>query len=345
MNIETWEGFLLYVQELLDWLYANNYVYTWRPNYLSSSKFCREKIMKDEEKFLQDLKEKNLDLQYVEYVNNCKKFLDNNIVVRNRSNNVRYQSFDFSFRFENQEKDDDYDYGSTFVWSILDWKSMPTNEWAFKVIPEVLYKLPNNKNYYELGKCWFSKETYTLEDVVNGCIKEYTTEDNIKKFIETVVKISPHKKGLPKLACVDKEDRRSSYNGPGPITHWTIGVSGFTLYPKEKEYQLLMGVESKSTRSVNLFFDDVSYVNQKLKKFYSPKKMEKVDEVLKELGLKKEEVKSITWFNKNEPTHIINNNGVVSIYCYHKGLDEEFHSLRGTHTMNKPYDPSVWGWT
>ena len=108
MNIETWDGFLDYVQELLDWLYTNNYVYKWRPNQLCSSKPCRAEIMKDEEKFLQDLKEKKEYMQYVEYVNNCKKFLDANIVVRNRNNNVRYQSFDFSFRFENQEKDGDY---------------------------------------------------------------------------------------------------------------------------------------------------------------------------------------------------------------------------------------------
>ena len=342
-NFENWQEFLVYVDELKKWLFANNYVHWWRPNMLNSSRPCRDDIMKDEDKLVQDLKEKELYEQYVEYFNNCKNYLDNNIVTRNNNKNVRYQEFDFSFRFVGQEECGDF--SSVFVWSLLNMKDTPNNEYAYNVTPEVIYKLPHNPKYFELGVCWYSKDKYTIDDITNGFITKYTTKETIESFIETIVKVTPHKEGLPKLACMKTIEKRSSYSGPGPISHWDVGVSGFKVTPIDETYSIVSGVLSMSTCSVNLFYDTVSYENQKSKKLRAKTKIEKIDNAIAMLGLEKGKIKSINWYNEVGPTHIINNDGDISIYCFHKGLDEEFQSLRGNHTMNRPYDPAVWGWT
>ena len=114
----TWAAFLEYVEELKNWLFDNNYVDWWRPNMLNSSRPKREEIFENRETFIADLKEKGIYEQYVEFFNNCQKYLDENIVVRNRDKNVRYQKFDYCFRFYNQK--DGCDFDSIFVWTLLD---------------------------------------------------------------------------------------------------------------------------------------------------------------------------------------------------------------------------------
>lgn len=340
-NFNNWEEFLEYVDELKNWLLANDYLYKWRPNALNSYRPCRRDIMKNEKLWIEDLKENELYKQYIEYFDNCRNFLETNIVARNNNKNRRYKDFDFSFRFKEQA--DEGDFSSVFVWTFIN--NYIHKEYEFGVVPKIIYELPHNEKYFELGVCWYSKNKYSIEDIENGTIKEYTTEENIKDFIETIVKVTPHKESLPKLACVKMKEERSSYCGRGPISHWDVGVSGFIVKPNKETYCITSGVLSKSSRSVNLYYDTVSYENQKEKQVKGKTKVAKIDKAIAVLGLEKEKIKSITWFNEEGKTHIINDNGVISIYCFHKGLHDEFQSLRGNHTINRPYDPAVWGWT
>ena len=101
-NFATFTEFVTYAQELGKWLLDNGYACWDRPNMLNPLRICREKIMKDESAWFVDMERKGLYIKYQEYYNNCKHYLDNNIVVRKDNTHVRYQEFTSSFRFVNQ---------------------------------------------------------------------------------------------------------------------------------------------------------------------------------------------------------------------------------------------------
>lgn len=338
----NWSDFLDYVKELRDFLYKNDYIDD-----------GREKIMQDETTFVEDLKKKGFYEKYLEFWNNCKNYIDENIVVYNSLPNKRYKDFDYSFRFSFQPWANDYrvnspayERKSVFVWDLIQYRSSPWYHCAYRVVHPIIFSLPVNEDYFELGPCWYSKCDYSIEDIENKRIKEYTTEEELKNFIESMCVAFQTKEGLPKLAYVDIETRQDNSCCSGPKSSWEVGIGGFKLekIDNEDSYEVTIGVEKKTNVMVSMFSDAVRYENQP-KQIAKDDMFDKIVEAIKRLNLDETKVKSITWYNKEGKTHIINRNGEVAIYCYHKGLDKEFRSLRGGLTSEHPYDPAYWGWT
>ena len=342
-TFSTWSDFLDYVEELRDFLYDNDYIY-----------HGREKIMQDKDTFFADLKEKGIFEKYLEYWNACKNYIDNNIVVYNFYKDKRFKEFDYSFRFVYQpwaEKYTPYSYAyekdSVFVWTLLNNRISPNSCYAYSIIHPTIFKLPVNDNFYELGVCWYSKFIYSVEDIENNVITEYTTEDTLKNFIKTVVCTIPTKEGLPKLACVDKELKYDNSCTPGPKSSWVEGISGFKLekVKEDNSYIVTMGLESREDVMISLFSDTTYFTNQEPQIISNNEMFDTIISAIKTLKIAEDDIASIVWYNKKGKPHIINENGKISIYCYHKGLDEEFHSLKGKLTSKNPYDPAYWGWT
>ena len=344
-TFETWEEFLDYVTELKDFLYDNDYIYN-----------GREKVMQDEETFLEDLKAKGFYEKYLEFWWNCKKYIDDNIVVYNYYQNKRYKEFDYSFRFSYQPWANKYTINSyryekesVFVWDLINYREAipisPAYLYAYSVVNPIVFSLPVNKKFWELGCCWFSKNDYSVEDVKNKCIEEYTTQESLQKFIQEICTTFSTKEGLPKLACVDIETKRDDSNCPGPKSSWEVGIGGFKLERMQDHYKVTIGLETKTNIMVSTFYDAVDFKNQEPQMATNELLIKVTNAIKTYLNVDENQVKTITWYNKKEKTHIINNDGNVSIYCYNSELDKEFKSLKGNLIATHPYDHEYWGWT
>lgn len=325
-SFENYAEFINYVEELKSWLFDHDYVEWYRPNMLNSSSICRKPIMRDEQAWFEDLKQKNIYNEYLEFYNNTKNYLENHIIVQKRNYNERFMNISTTFMFESQHPNYD-DFYQSFVWTL--WENRNDNQYSYIQIPEILFTMPHNDKYYQFGACWYSKQNYSIDDIISGKALEYTTEQNIEKFIKKVLKLNGIKNGQ-QLSFIEYLDERSKSCCPGPVTHCKTGISGFKISLFNDYYEIFGGVESKIRKEVNLLYTETIYKNKKTKRIRSQLKNDMIRKLIIEyLGLDPNEIKSIVWLNHKieTKTRIINNDGNIIIYSFNPDLYNEFGQI------------------
>lgn len=333
----TFTEFAAYARELGNWLVDNGYACWDRPSMFSAPEICRNEIMKDESAWFADMKAKGLYAKYQEYYSNCKHYLDNHIVVRKNTTDIRCREFTSSFRFVNQGDCDDF--SSTFVWSLRD----QSNRHGFITISKTLFELPYNREYFELGCCWYNKRAYTGSDVAMSEIREVTTTADLQTFVSTIEDLLVEQQPTNVYASVDSYEHRASSYSAGPVSSYMELVPGWSIERYSDGYEIVSGLKSKQDENISLFVTVTHATNIKyfvgkcasIDKAFSLLGKSDIDEVVMKCTMKEGQKPHICFEGNGRCVIEIEGNPIYRKY---------FEDFKGT-VNDHAYDPAVWGWT